>query len=223
MLVSWRIRELVQALLFRIVCIDDDETIDALPNWTVNQYARFSKDGIMSFAPATIRHLFIRATSNDSMHDANTILAACTGVKSLFLSSRAKDLDYLSAKLFPERRQACLANLFSGSIDFRHPSFRHITHHADLAGWPDAASGLSLIPNLTYLAMLLRGLPRQFPALLQKCQKLQSILWLAFEEITQAPSKCDLLREDPRLGAMLCVLLLVASGGVRCNQKSPQD
>ncbi|KAJ6512368.1 hypothetical protein DFH09DRAFT_1197302 [Mycena vulgaris] len=207
MLVSWRVKEWIEPILYRTIVMAGATTLDALPKFTITSFARLLQTKPASFYQRSVRHLFIDPVAGDSMDDVKIILTTCSGVTRLFLnSSDMIDLAFSCKNLHPHRLHTHF-NLRQRPVDFAHPLFRNITHLEIFDSVPEMSpSGLFLLPHLTHLTFIWRSMLPLFPEILRGCQKLQYLVFLTTveEEITEAAAECEGMRGDPRFVVMSC-------------------
>ncbi|KAJ7662164.1 hypothetical protein DFH06DRAFT_1471732 [Mycena polygramma] len=133
-----------------------------------------------------VKHLFIPYDKVLAI-DLELVLASCTAVENLVLPSlqipEGTDLLPFVSAMPLRRLRTTLADLFfMGGIDFTHSLFTHITHlelmedlfFAQREDW----KGLSLIPNLTHLAFLVKKSLPIFQCALTACSALQVLIFV---------------------------------------------
>ncbi|KAJ7803692.1 hypothetical protein B0H13DRAFT_2388860 [Mycena leptocephala] len=165
-LVARRVQNWVEPLLYRVVYLSPQLwsrrwEVDAphqqdIPTFTPEILLRVIATKPTQFLANAVRHLFVDGASRMDHDEVAAIIAACSGVKDLFVQFVPSDLNCAIPDL--QRLATAVAPLFQPStVDFAHPLFRNITHLEVLDRPWAAFGGLDLIPHLTHIAF--NGIP----------------------------------------------------------------
>ncbi|KAJ7493005.1 hypothetical protein B0H11DRAFT_2228333 [Mycena galericulata] len=159
MLVAQRVKIWVEPILYRIVFLSDGEAppVEGFPRFTSETFLQAIDRKPPEFFKYAVRYLFLY--DPEEVRTLDSILAACTGIASLFaLSGLAGHLSALNALDSLRHLAVNIVDLFGPNPTgcFVQPLFYNITH-LELLDFPsehlpDAAASLSLIPHLTHFA-----------------------------------------------------------------------
>ncbi|KAJ7687616.1 hypothetical protein B0H17DRAFT_1203508 [Mycena rosella] len=128
--VAWRVKDWVEPLLYRVICISDTLPMDGFCHFTVDIVYRAITRKPASFFHHAIRNLFLedpRGTRPaDYIAKMHSILAVCTGISDLFAdSSLAAPMLTDTLGVVPlDHLTVDVSSLFDGRMmDFSHPIF----------------------------------------------------------------------------------------------------
>ncbi|KAJ7445081.1 hypothetical protein FB451DRAFT_1293313 [Mycena latifolia] len=205
MLVAWRVKDWVEPLLYRLVCMTDKPPIASLglPQFTSGILLRVLNEKPAGFLSRTLRYLYLW---NAPHADMSVILSACTGVTRLFIAPQEPEICAALGDM-PHLRRLALAvgDLFQHHPErFAHRIFRNITHleifderNADAS----ILAELSLVPYLTHFSFWAElFLDSAAGAILASCPRLQYLVFCASSRVLN-PSvvpACERLASDPR-------------------------
>ncbi|KAJ7079463.1 hypothetical protein C8R44DRAFT_992609 [Mycena epipterygia] len=235
MLVALRVKEWIEPLMYRVIFLPAVEEgrksgtsrLDEYPTCTVSRLFRLLEEKPASSFHKSVKHLFIDFPHYGSRHDVIRLLTSCSGVTNLVLGKvwerEISGVGTISMEPHPvlplladiqtlQMLSVHIGTLFGDlSPDFTHPMFRNITHlhildsRSEMSRW----SGLSLIPNLTHLAVTRSSVLRICTHLLRSCQKLRYLVYLPAlgDDIMAGDPLCVELSGDPRFVAVTCIRL----------------
>ncbi|KAJ7087461.1 hypothetical protein C8R44DRAFT_820131 [Mycena epipterygia] len=207
MLVSWRVKDWVERLLYRTIAISRTPPIQGYPIFTTDIVlsAIRSTSKPADFFRDSVRNLLLHAVPEDTMKE---ILSKCTRVENLWASGvgrAARLLDLSSTVSLPLKQLYMNFSPLLPAIQARHPLFAQITHVElmslpipdDITMW---CSTLSLLPRLTHLSFNDEDFIPMCLPFLQNC-KLLAVL-VSLDGKPPAPEYEDALARDPRFVVM---------------------
>ncbi|KAJ7708556.1 hypothetical protein B0H14DRAFT_3023910, partial [Mycena olivaceomarginata] len=123
---------------------------------------------------------------NFPLLDLNLILASCSAVQNLVLFPNQSDLLPFLSTMPLRRLSTALTEVFPATgIGFMHLLFSRLTHLELMDTLTNTVweewKGLTLIPNLTHLAFLIRGSLAIFRGVLAACPALRVLVFLHWE------------------------------------------
>ncbi|KAJ7458609.1 hypothetical protein FB451DRAFT_1273588 [Mycena latifolia] len=171
MLVAWRVKDWLEPLLYRVICVSDSLPRDGFPHFTLDILQSAINRKPASFFHHAVRHLYLEDPCDAAQ--LCTILAACTGVTDLFAEVPGAASAAPAFGALPLRHLAAII----GGLDFTHALFRHITHLTMLelggpaAGW----EGLADLPHLTHVAYANPNFAHTLAPILLRCPHLRAL------------------------------------------------
>ncbi|KAJ7445079.1 hypothetical protein FB451DRAFT_1376267 [Mycena latifolia] len=220
MLVAWRVKNWVEPLLYRIICMAHTPPLDnlGLPHFTSDVLFRLVNERPMSLVGNSMRHLYLWTPPEDGEHgiprtrhraNINAILPACKGVTSLFIVPGEAQFcsalgDMYSRTLL--RLAVDISDLFTRYHEgFAYHLFHNITHLEvfddeqllSASMWQE----LTLVPRLTHLSFWSKVfLDGRAGAILTACPRLQYLAFLSSSPVVNTPvaPACDRLASDSR-------------------------
>ncbi|KAJ7167919.1 hypothetical protein C8R46DRAFT_1094516 [Mycena filopes] len=201
-LVAHRVKIWVEPLLYRVIFLSRFPTLDPAVAVSAEVLCRTIRQKPADFLRKSVHHLYIE----HSLAERDSVLAACTGTRDLFLGFNVTpDLSRLSAMSDLRRLTAEFDLLFPGCpVDFSHPAFRNLTHLEilDRASERDARTWARVpqcIPNLTHLAFNDFGFCPIFGPLVRVSRTLECLVFLCADEAEIAAAHA--IVGDPRFVA----------------------
>ncbi|KAJ6532651.1 hypothetical protein B0H19DRAFT_1383985 [Mycena capillaripes] len=176
MLVTWRVKEWVEPLLFRVVlqCYPMLARLNSLPALKTNSLVAEIARKPAEFFPNSVKYMFLDATADPSSVEA--ILAACSQVTNLLVESKLQSEPGIQTYMPALGNLQCLQYLWivigalleHPAIDVPHPAFRNVTHlglhdsSMEETLIEDLCAHHAYIPRLTHIAL---NLPSHMAAL----------------------------------------------------------
>ncbi|KAJ6550155.1 hypothetical protein B0H19DRAFT_1265015 [Mycena capillaripes] len=158
MLISWRVKEWVEPLLYRVVLLAKKGTrMRGFPIFTVDRFLQAIAAKPPGFFNNAVKHLFLEV---GKISEAETILSACNHVTNLF-ASRVLGLDTPALWALRDLRRLTVdlgMFLERYTLECVSATFRNITHLELLNFWDDdwrvedLWARLALIPHLTHIS-----------------------------------------------------------------------
>ncbi|KAJ7493002.1 hypothetical protein B0H11DRAFT_2191059 [Mycena galericulata] len=209
MLVAQRVKIWVEPILYRVVFLSDEAPpVQGFPPFTFETFLQAIDRKPPEFFKYAVRYLFV--DDPDEVRTLDSILAACTGITSLFAwTGLAEHLSALNALGSLHHLAVSIVDLFGPNPTgcFAQPLFYNITHlelltfpHEHL---PDSAASLSLIPHLTHFAFGKSNLCGGLCDVLHSCAHLACIVLLLVDPMASE----DMDAAGPLLEDVLFVVI----------------
>ncbi|KAJ7136367.1 hypothetical protein C8R43DRAFT_1020580, partial [Mycena crocata] len=182
MRVAWRVKHWVEPSLYRTVCLTGESTKNGVPHCSFDVFAGAVERMPHNFLRDAVRNMYLG--HSPSIAHAQTILAACTKVTNLALTTPLSLQDVPALKDLKPTRLTLRCDFLFGSIplDFRHSIFGSITHLELFDGSTKYRSFeweriVVDIPHLTHLALHTQLLATILMPVLPTCARLECVVF----------------------------------------------
>ncbi|KAJ7159373.1 hypothetical protein C8R43DRAFT_994518 [Mycena crocata] len=209
--VAWRVKQWVEPLLYRTLCIGatsiDGFPINGLPRCTLANFRGIARTKSAAFLRDSIRNVMVNVHHEDYTV-VEAVIALCSGIENLFLYNTlgyplAADLDGL-----PLRHYYGDMRFELETVNGAQAVFTNITHLElfnglyvdDVVATSAQYHVLGYLPRLTHLAFdVLLDLPT-YSILLESCKLLTALLILLRPPLSH--TEMDVVATDPRFVMM---------------------